>query len=48
MPADFIIHVFQLRKTLKVTIPLPPDFSHKDVERLHAWLKILPMPEDSV
>lgn len=49
VPAAFLVHQFLLRRDLKVVIPLPPDLSHRDVQRLTRWLATLPLenaPED--
>lgn len=46
VPEGFIVHAFQLRRDLRVKIPLPPDFNSADVKRLHQWLKILPWEEE--
>ena len=45
-PADFIPHVFQLRRDLKITLPLPPDLSKKDVERIYRWMQTLPIEDE--
>jgi hypothetical protein len=45
VPDTFIAHVFQLRKDMKITVPLPPDLTHADVKRLHRWMVTLPMDE---
>lgn len=46
LPENFIRHIFQLRKDLTVTLPLPSDLSGKDVERLHRWLQALPVDDE--
>jgi hypothetical protein len=45
VPADFILHQFQLRKDLKLTIPFPPDLTQADVRRLYRWMTTLPLEE---
>jgi hypothetical protein len=45
VPSDFILHQFQLRKDLKLTVPLPPDLTQSDVQRLNRWMKTLPLEE---
>lgn len=46
VPAEFIAHVFQLRRDMKVTIPLPPDITRADVNRLHKWMQTLPIEDE--
>lgn len=46
VPADFIVHTFPLRRTMKVQIPLPVDLTKKDVERLKSWMGSLIFDED--
>lgn len=40
---EFIQHQFQLRKDLRVTVPLPIDLTNADVERLAKWMRTLPL-----
>jgi hypothetical protein len=47
VPADFILHRFQLRKELTLILPLPPDLTPGDVRRLHRWMETLPLDENS-
>lgn len=47
VPAGFIPHVFQLRRELQIVVPLPPDLTMKDVERLNRWMQTLPIEDDS-
>ena len=44
-PDEFIRHVFQLRRDLKITLPLPPDLTKKDVERINRWMQTLPIED---
>jgi hypothetical protein len=48
VPGNFILHQFQLRKDLKLAVPLPPDLTQADVARLNRWMKTLPLEEDPV
>jgi hypothetical protein len=46
VPGDFILHQFQLRKEMKLVVPLPPDLTPADVKRLHKWMETLPLEEE--
>ena len=41
-----IKYVFQLRRNLKIELPLPVDLTPQDVERLSAYQKTLPIEEE--
>jgi len=46
VPADFIAHMFPLRRDLNVTIPLPATLTSKDVARLKKWMDTLTFDEN--
>jgi hypothetical protein len=46
VPAEFVPHSFQLRRGMRITMPLPPDLTQKDVERLYRWMKTLPIEDE--
>ena len=40
--SEALTHAFLLRPDFKVEVTLPPDFSHRDNERMKSWLDTIP------
>lgn len=44
--ADFVEHIYQLRRDLQIRLELPADLSEKEASKLARWLETLPFTDD--
>lgn len=43
---DFVEHVYQLRRDLRISVELPPDLTEKEATKLAKWIETLPFTEE--